>query len=101
MRGQNYPGWNNRRASEALESARQIVPQAEREVYYDTFLRQFDSDLPALSLYQHINTVGLSSTIQEAEIGRVFTPRDLFNTFATWFFRYRDLTLPCPDPAAQ
>jgi peptide/nickel transport system substrate-binding protein len=100
IRGQNFPGWNNRRASEALESGRQTLGQAEREVFYDTFLRQFDADLPALTLYQHINTVGLSDTVQEAEIGRVDTPRDLLRDFASWFFRYRDVTVACPAAEA-
>lgn len=96
LRGQNYGGWNNRRASEALEAARQTIPQAEREVFYDTFLRQYDTDLPALTLFQHIHTVGLDSSVQEAEIGRVYTPRDLFSDFASWFFRYRDVAVACP-----
>ncbi len=100
VRGQNYAGWNNRRASEALESGRQIVGQAEREVYYDTFLRQFDTDLPALTLYQHVNTVGLSSAVQDAEIGRVSSPRDLLASFGSWFTRYRDVTVACPAPEA-
>ena len=51
VRGHNYTGWNNRRASEALEAARQLLPQGERAVYYEAFLRQFDADLPALTLY--------------------------------------------------
>lgn len=97
IRGQNYAGWNNRRASEALESGRQTIAQAEREVYYDTFLRQFDTDLPALTLFQHIGTVSLSSSVQDAEIGRVDTPRDLFTDFASWFTRYRDVTVACPS----
>lgn len=98
LRGQNYGGWNNRRASEALEAGRQLTGLADREVFYDTFLRQFDADLPALTLYQHINTVGLSSAIQGAEIGRVNTPRDLLQGFASWFYRYRDVTVACPPP---
>ena len=38
VRGQNYAAWNNRRASEALEAARQTLPQNERTVYYEACL---------------------------------------------------------------
>jgi len=96
VRGQNFAGWNNRRASEALESGRQIYPQNERAAYYEAFIRQFDGDLPALTLYQHVNTYLLSDTVQEAEIGRIWHPRDRFNSFTTWFLNYRDVAVSCP-----
>jgi peptide/nickel transport system substrate-binding protein len=41
VKGQNYAGWSNRRASEALEQARQLWERAERQPYYDAFLRWF------------------------------------------------------------
>lgn len=96
VNGQNFAGWNNRRASEALEAGRQTYPQNERAAYYETFLRQFDSDLPALTLYQHVGTYVLSDAVREAEIGRIWHPRDRFNSFATWFINYRDVTVSCP-----
>lgn len=96
VRGQNFAGWNNRRASEALEAGRQIYPQNERVAYYEAFLRQFDGDLPALSLYQLVTTYVVSDTVQEVEIGRVWHPRDRFHSFATWFLNYRDVTVSCP-----
>ena len=61
--GQNYGGWNNRRASEALESGRQLWPVAERRPSYDSFIRIFNNNLPALSLYQHADTYALSDTV--------------------------------------
>lgn len=101
VRGQNFAGWNNRRASEALESARQIYPRNERAPYYEAFLRQFDGDLPALTLYQHVNTYVLSDTVRDAEIGRIWHPRDRFNSFASWFINYRDVTVNCPGDGAN
>ncbi|MCA9934397.1 MAG: hypothetical protein KC415_10760, partial [Anaerolineales bacterium] len=95
VRGQNYGGWNNRRASEALESARQIWPQVERTPYYDNFLRYFDDSLPALTLYQHVNTYGLSTAVNNVEIGRIDAPRDRYETLANWFLGYQDTTVPC------
>jgi peptide/nickel transport system substrate-binding protein len=106
IRGQNYAGWNNRRASEALESGRQQWTVADRKPAYDNFLRSYDSDLPALTLFQHVYTYGLSEEVQQvsgsggdaqpAEIGLIAHPRDRYQTFADWFLFYRDVTVGCP-----
>ncbi|MCP4358553.1 MAG: peptide ABC transporter substrate-binding protein [Chloroflexi bacterium] len=96
IRGQNYAGWNNRRASEALESARQVWGEAERRPYYDTFLRLFNTQLPALTLYRHVYTYGLSQEVEQAEIGKIQNPRDRYTTFADWLLLYRDVTISCP-----
>lgn len=97
VRGQNYGGWNNRRASEALESGRQIFSQGERAPYYEAFLRHFDSDLPALTLYQHTTTYVLSDDVRQAEVGRVWLPRDRYRTLPQWFINYRDVSVSCPQ----
>ena len=94
--GQNYGGWNNRRASEALESGRQLWPVAERRPSYDSFIRIFNNNLPALSLYQHAATYALSDTVNEAQIGKITHPRDRYQTFANWFLLYRDVSVACP-----
>ncbi|MFO7663209.1 MAG: peptide ABC transporter substrate-binding protein [Chloroflexota bacterium] len=96
VRGQNYGGWNNRRASEALETARQLYSKDERAVYYEAFLRQFASDLPALTLYQSVNVMALHDSVQQVEIGRVWQPRDRFKTFPIWFLNFRDVVVACP-----
>ena len=96
VRGQNFAAWNNRRASEALEAARQTLPQNERAVYYEAFLRQFDADLPALPLYRHVTSYVLSDTVQQAEIGRLDEPRDRFATWPAWFLNFREITVSCP-----
>lgn len=97
IRGQNFSGWNNRRASEALENARQITSQADRNAYYEAFLRQFDADLPALTLYQHVDSYILSDAVREAEIGRVWEARDRYKSLPAWFLNYRDVTVSCPQ----
>ena len=101
VNGQNYGGWNNRRASEALESARQTWPQVERAPYYDNFLRYFDDSLPALTLYQHVNTYALSTAVNDAEIGKIDAPRDRYETFANWFIGYHDISVLCPAESSE
>lgn len=99
VRGQNYAAWNNRRASEELEKARQTWPQAERQPYYDNFLRYYDAALPALTLYQQVNTYALSTAVHGAEIGRIDHPRDRYQNLAAWFLGYEEVSVLCvPEP---
>ena len=101
VRGQNYAGWNNRRASESLESARQLWSVAERRPFYDTFLRLFDNDLPAFSLYQHVHTYAVRSEVEKLDIGQIRTPRDRYHTLADWFMLYEDVVIACPTDAVS
>lgn len=97
VRGQNYAGWNNRRASEALEDGRAIWVTADRKPYYDAFLRQYDTGFPAVTLFQHVTSYALSGEVKEAEIGRFSSPRDKYDTLGSWFLFYRDITFGCPS----
>jgi peptide/nickel transport system substrate-binding protein len=97
IRGQNYGGWNNRRASEALENARRLTSEDARRPYYEAFLTYFDTDLPALTLYQQVYTYGLSEDVKQAEIGRIDSPRDRYKTLGQWFLNYREVASACPD----
>lgn len=99
IRGQNYAGWNDRRASEALEQARQTWGVAERRPFYRTFLRLYDEDLPALTLFQHVYTYGVSERVGGVEIGRIDSPRERFAALNRWFLHTSDG--PCPPSAAS
>jgi peptide/nickel transport system substrate-binding protein len=96
IRGQNYGGWNNRRASEALEAGRQVWGVGERRPYYNTFLTIYTDQVPAITLYQHVYTYALSSEVNQADIGPIYTPRDRYSSFANWFLNYQDVTISCP-----
>ncbi|MCP4426066.1 MAG: peptide ABC transporter substrate-binding protein [Chloroflexi bacterium] len=97
VRGQNYGGWNNRRASEALENGRKLWPLADRQPFYDAFLRHYNNDLPAITLYQRVYAYALNDAVNEAEIGQITHPRDRYQTFANWFILFRDITVSCPN----
>ena len=94
--GQNYAGWNNRRASEALEAGRQAWDMADRRKAYQVFQRYFHGDLPALTLYQPVQTFGLSSAVQGGDIGRITQPRDRYITLPAWTVLFRQVAVPCP-----
>lgn len=97
VRGQNYAGWNRRRASEALEDARRVWPVGEREPFYDAFLRYYDEDLPELSLYQHIYTYAVNESVEGISIGRIENARDRYTSLANWIMAYQDITVICPE----
>ncbi len=97
VRGQNFSGWNNRLASEALEEARKITLPEGRQPYYDVFLRYFSEDLPAITLFQHLQTYAISDKVNQVEIGRIDAPRERFETFPQWFLEYQDVTIACPE----
>jgi peptide/nickel transport system substrate-binding protein len=100
VRGQNYGGWNNRLASEALESARQVSTIEERRPYYQTFLQHFEADLPALTLFQHAQSFGIADSVHQVEIGPVVHPRDRYQTLSDWFLYYREVPIECPPDVA-
>ena len=84
--GQNYAGWNRRRASEALEAARQVWNQDERRAYYEAFLTFFAEDRPAVTLFQYVDNYGIWAGVQGVEMGEMYQPRDRYAGFVNWFF---------------
>ena len=90
VRGQNYAAWNNRRASEALEAARQVWNQEDRLAYYRAFLQFYAEGLPALTLYQPVLSYGVHEVVEGVDIGRITRPRDKYATAAQWAFPAAD-----------
>lgn len=98
VNGHNFSGWNNRRASEALEQARQTWDVAQRRAYYDVFQQIFSAAVPAISLYQHVYTYAVSAEVQNVDIGRIEDARDRYANMHDWFLLYRDVAVSCPEP---
>ena len=97
VRGQNYAGWNRRRASEALEEGRRVWLESERAPYYDQFLRYYDEDIPELSLYQHIFTYAVDGSVEGISIGEINDVRDRYTSLASWILAYEDILVVCPQ----
>jgi peptide/nickel transport system substrate-binding protein len=93
--GQNYAGWNRRRASEALEAARQVWNQDERRAYYEAFLTFFDEDRPAVTLFQYVDNYGINEIVQAVDVGQVQNPRDRYTDFAEWYLPLAADTAVC------
>ena len=85
IRGQNYAGWNNRRASEALEAARQVWDQDERLAFYRAFLNFYADEVPAITLFQPVYSYGVSEYVRNVDIGLIDRPRSRYETIGNWF----------------
>lgn len=83
--GQNYTQWENRVASEYLESARVTVNTLERAKYYRNFQIIFQQDLPAIPLYYPIYSYAISKNIQNVQVGPLFDPSDRFLNVNEWY----------------
>ena len=93
----NFGVWNNRQASEALESGRQAFDIDERLMHYADFQKLYNDDLPAFPLFQHVTNFAINETVEEVEIGRYFQPRDRYQSLSDWFMLYRDAAVVCPE----
>jgi peptide/nickel transport system substrate-binding protein len=85
--GQNYAGFINRDASEALEVARQTTDQEQRIALYRQFQEIFAAEVPALILYHPVYTYGVDRTVYQVQIGPLLDPSDRFRNIADWYIR--------------
>jgi len=83
--GQNYAGWENRAADEAIEQARSLPLRDARRAHYVEFQRVFAEELPALLLYYPVYTYGVRDKIRDVQIGPLNTPGDRYRSLANWY----------------
>jgi peptide/nickel transport system substrate-binding protein len=92
--GQNYSGWNDRQASEYLESARVVSDMSERTRFYRNFQVRFNLELPALPLFYPVYTYAVDSEVQGVRMGPLFDPSDRYATVTSWFLLARRAASP-------
>lgn len=95
--GQNYSQWDNRIASEYLETARTTLDLKERARLYRNFQVIFSEELPALPLYYPVYSYAVNRQVQGVSMGSLFDPSDRFATVKQWFLVAR---IPTATPAA-
>jgi peptide/nickel transport system substrate-binding protein len=83
--GANYAGWKNEEADQIMEKARAITDEAARRELYWRFQEIFADELPALVLYYPVYTYGVSTRVQNVQIGSVNSPAERFTDFADWY----------------
>lgn len=83
--GQNYSQWDNRNASEFMETARVTADLGERSRLYRNFQVIFSEDQPALTLYYPIYNYAVDSEVKGVRMGPLFDTSDRFLTIRDWY----------------
>lgn len=96
--GQNYSQWDNRTASEYLESARTQTDFTARARFYRNFQVVFTQDLPSLPLYYPVYTYGVSSEVQGVQVAPLYDTSDRLAFIANWFLLTRRTLDQTPEP---
>lgn len=83
--GLNLSNYNNVVADEALASGRSLISSKLRQDRYDTFVKKWQADVPAIPLYQpEIDYIGLRSTSALNENSTLVSPADRYNDVLYW-----------------
>jgi peptide/nickel transport system substrate-binding protein len=104
--GQNYGGWDNSKASEALEEARRATDRDQRSAYYHEFQRVFAEEVPALIIANPVYTYAVDKSVKLVQMGPLVTPSDRFRNVADWYMNTRRVIVAealrqSPPPHAQ
>jgi peptide/nickel transport system substrate-binding protein len=91
--GQNYGGWDNREASEALEQARYVTDRDQRKAYYVQFQRIYAEETPALIIAYPTYTYAVDQSVRNVQIGPMVNPSDRFRNIADWYINTRRVIL--------
>jgi peptide/nickel transport system substrate-binding protein len=83
--GQNYAGFDHRRASEVIEQARIINDRETRKQLYKEFQLIFAEEMPSLMLYVPVYTYGVDERIHDVQIGPLVYPADRFLSISSWW----------------
>jgi peptide/nickel transport system substrate-binding protein len=83
--GQNYSQWDNRTASEFLETARTQADFSERARLYRNFQVVFAQDLPSLPLYYPVYSYGVDVSVQGVQVAPMYDTSDRLALINEWY----------------
>ena len=83
--GQNYSQWDNRTASEYLETARTAADFNERTRLYKNFQVIFAKELPSLPLYYPVYSYGVDAQVQGVQVAPMYDVSDRLALIHEWY----------------
>jgi peptide/nickel transport system substrate-binding protein len=83
--GQNYSQWDNRTASEFLETARTAADFSERARLYRNFQVVFTKDMPSLPLYYPVYSYGVDVQVQGVQVAPMYDVSDRLALITEWY----------------
>ena len=96
--GQNYSQWDNRTASEFLETARTATDFETRARLYRNFQVVFVKDMPSLPLYYPVYSYGVDVQVQGVQVAPMYDISDRLTLIAEWFLVTRRTLEQTPVP---
>lgn len=97
--GQNYSQWDNRTASEFLETARTAADFDSRARLYRNFQVVFAKDMPSLPLYYPVYSYGVDTQVQGVQVAPMYDISDRLALISEWFLVTRRTLEQTPVPA--
>jgi peptide/nickel transport system substrate-binding protein len=83
--GQNYSQWDNRTASEFLETARTVADFNERVRLYRNFQVVFAKELPSLPLYYPVYSYAVDAQVQGVQLAPMYDVSDRLALIHEWY----------------
>jgi len=83
--GQNYSQWDNRTASEFLETARVSADFSERARLYRNFQVIFTDEMPSLPLYYPVYSYGVDAQLQGVQVAPLYDTSDRLALINQWY----------------
>lgn len=100
--GQNYSQWDNRTASEFLETARTTANFEDRARLYRNFQVLFTKDMPSLPLYYPVYSYGVDTQVQGVQVASViYDTSDRLALINEWYLVTRRALEQTPEPTIQ
>lgn len=96
--GQNYSQWDNRTASEFLETARVAADFSERARLYRNFQVLFMRDMPSLPLYYPVYSYAVDAQVQGVQVAPLYDFSDRFALITDWYLVTRRVLEQTPVP---
>ena len=96
--GQNYSQWDNRTASEFLESARTEADFASRARLYRNFQVLFTKEMPSLPLYYPVYSYGVDVQVQGVQVAPMYDISDRLSLITEWYLVTRRTLEQTPEP---
>jgi len=83
--GQNFSGFSNFAADEALQQGRLITERSQRWAFYRAFQQIFAKEVPAILLYHPVYMYGVDQRIKNVQLGPLLEPSHRFRAIDRWY----------------
>lgn len=99
--GQNYSQWDNRTASEFLETARTAADFETRARLYRNFQVVFAKEMPSLPLYYPVYSYGVDASVQGVQVAPMYDVSDRLALITEWYLVTRRTLELTPVPTLE